>query len=664
MQIAIKMKVNRDLEDAFDSMLRTDYISLADTEKLQLLGEYYVDYFKYLSGILTQTDQLIVGRRGTGKTTLMYRALVECMRSWDERKESIARPRTLGIYVDLSKCQPIYDMDLSDSIEFEHIFVTEICEAINAEISRSWPEVNNDPGLLTRTFKSAEARQIRSVREQLTKLSDILVNGVPRLAAHTSPIKKKGKTEKIQTVALKAGGSGKTDISSLSGTSISVNAEGNSQRTISTSEESECETEVAYRLTVQDIVRILGELRSKAQISSIFIFIDEFSSLGSPLQRRFTSLLRKILGNHAGVYIKLGAITDNYTLGSSIILQRDLFEISLDLDSYISRSASLQEAMSGLRSQVEQIIGERLKAYANMNADDVFEDPESVWIELSRAAMGVPRTLGIILKQAYHRSTTNNRAKIRKTDIEFGIRNASQAYENQLLGASRDGTAIPSYIEEIYMAIISRASQEAAKTEAQASHFMILPENEPKLKYLNMFFLVHLLTRGRTTKKDRSGRSLYCIDYGICLEHNLGFAEHKNVIRQQRFAYDDILVQFDRYFSHHEEQFRCPTCGKIFSENDLIVAGSMLRFCPKDKTDLIKIVEGESKYSYTEEEIKILGAIRSAKKRDKLTANKIADDVGCYRQKVAKFGEKLERIGLIMREKDEEMNVLIYYRMN
>ena len=119
------------------------------------------------------------------------------------------------------------------------------------------------------------------------------------------------------------------------------------------------------------------------------------------------------------------------------------------------------------------------------------------------------------------------------------------------------------YIEEIHNAIISRASQEAAKSEAQASHFMILPENEPKLKYLNMFFVVHLLTRGRTTKKDRTGRSLYCIDYGICLEHNLGFAEHKNVIRQQRFAYDDILVPFDRYFSRHEDQYRCPKCGKL-----------------------------------------------------------------------------------------------------
>ena len=655
------MKVNRNLEDAFDSMLRADYISLGDTEKLQLLGEYYVDYFTYLTGILSQTDQLIVGRRGTGKTTLMYRALVECMRSWNGKEDSIARARTLGIYVDLSKCQPIYDIDLEDSKEFEHIFVTEICEAITSEITRSWPDVQNEPGLFTKTFRSAEAKQIKLVQEQLRKLSDILVKGVPRLAVQSGPIKKKDRIEKTQTSEYKMVGSAKADVLSRSNLNVNASAEANSQKTLSTSEESECELEVVYRLTVQDIIKILGELRVQAKISAIFIFIDEFSSLGDQLQRRFTFLLRKILGNHAGVYIKLGAITDNYTLGSSIILQRDLFEISLDLDSYISRSASLQEAMDGLRSQVEQIVAERLKAYANLGIDDVFEDRESIWTELSRAAMGVPRTLGIILKQAYHRSTTDNRIKIRKTDIEFGIKYASQAYERHLQGASRDGIAIPSYIEDIYNAIISRASQEAAKSEARASHFMILPENEPKLKYLNMFFLVHLLTRGRTTKKDRTGRSLYCIDYGICLEHNLGFAEHKNVIRQQRFAYDDILVPFDRYFSRHDDQYKCPVCKKLYSENELYVAGSELRFCINDKADLIKITSGDPNNNYTEEEIKILGAIRSATKEDKLIASKIADDVGCYRQKVARFGEKLQRRDLIMREKDEGLNVFIYY---
>ena len=33
------------LEDAFNSMLRADYIPLRDVAKLDLLAKYYVDYF-------------------------------------------------------------------------------------------------------------------------------------------------------------------------------------------------------------------------------------------------------------------------------------------------------------------------------------------------------------------------------------------------------------------------------------------------------------------------------------------------------------------------------------------------------------------------------------------------------------------------------------------
>ena len=60
------MAQSQNIEDVFNSMLRTDYIPLADTEKLNLLADYYVDYMGYMKDIVGPTDQLIVGRRGGG----------------------------------------------------------------------------------------------------------------------------------------------------------------------------------------------------------------------------------------------------------------------------------------------------------------------------------------------------------------------------------------------------------------------------------------------------------------------------------------------------------------------------------------------------------------------------------------------------------------------
>jgi hypothetical protein len=146
-------------------------------------------------------------------------------------------------------------------------------------------------------------------------------------------------------------------------------------------------------------------------------------------------------------------------------------------------------------------------------------------------------------------------------------------------------------------------------------------------------------------------------------ENNLEFSEDKNIIRQQKFAYDGVPKIFDRYFSEQEDKrLICTKCGTVYLEKDLFVGGHRLTFCPADKTDL-KEMEGDASNSeYTEEEIRIIGTIRSARREDQLAARAIADDVGCYAQKVAKFGEKLDRTGVIDREKPPNGRYIYFER--
>lgn len=631
----------RAVEDAFNSMLRSDYIPLKDMDKLVRLADYYVDYLGFMREVVGESDHLIVGRRGTGKTTLLYRGLIETINSWSDC-ETQAKPKTLGIYLDLSKCQSLEDTSAKDFSEFEHVFASELLESIKAELNRTWPELNDKPGIFSKIFTPKEIGAQIETKNAIADLAKVLSEGVLRAESKSGPqsVSASSSMNKSYEESLKF------QVKSIpeAGASTKRGSSSSEQQTL------ERASTFEYRLNIADILRALSSIREAAEISHIVIFVDEFSALDTDLQRRFSSLLRKVLGNHAGVFIKLSAITDNYALGSSIILQRDLFELNLDLDSYVERNGSLGAAMKGLNNLTKNLIYERLAAYApEIVCDKYFEDMEYTVVEVSKAAMGVPRTIGIILKQALSRNLSERSNGIRKSDIDYGIRYASKAYLNQFVGAC--GVAIPSYYKDVWDSLLDKAILERSKSDSSSSHFMVLPKNEMRLKYFNMFFISHLLTQGRTTKKDKASRSLYCFDYGVCIENNMLWGTDKDVIRQQRFAYDGILEPFDHYFeATKKNHWKCPSCNTEYEEKDLDVAGTLLSFCPKDKNDLIVVSNNDEFSHYTEEEIKIVGAIRSSSEEDELLARNVADDVGCYVQKVAKFGEKLDRKDIIKRK--------------
>lgn len=71
----------QNVRHAFQSILRSDYISINDSNQLEKLEEYYVDNFKNLPIILQDQDNFINGRRGSGKTTLLMRSFYECLKT-------------------------------------------------------------------------------------------------------------------------------------------------------------------------------------------------------------------------------------------------------------------------------------------------------------------------------------------------------------------------------------------------------------------------------------------------------------------------------------------------------------------------------------------------------------------------------------------------------
>ena len=74
------------LRNAFDSILRADYITLDQIEELDKLEHYFVDFFGIMQSLLQKQDNFIAGRRGTGKTTNLLRAYFECLKTIPARQ--------------------------------------------------------------------------------------------------------------------------------------------------------------------------------------------------------------------------------------------------------------------------------------------------------------------------------------------------------------------------------------------------------------------------------------------------------------------------------------------------------------------------------------------------------------------------------------------------
>jgi hypothetical protein len=93
----------QNLRNAFDSILRADYITLDNLDELGDLEDYFIDFFGILQSILQKQDNFISGRRGTGKTTNLLRGYYECLKTIAPRLKSkdslIQGNKILPIYI-------------------------------------------------------------------------------------------------------------------------------------------------------------------------------------------------------------------------------------------------------------------------------------------------------------------------------------------------------------------------------------------------------------------------------------------------------------------------------------------------------------------------------------------------------------------------------------
>lgn len=623
------------IRNAFQSILRSDYISIAEIEQLKELDGYYVDFFNNLPKILQNQDSYINGRRGTGKTALLMRAYYECLKtispSVRETSYIIPDKKILPIYIDLSQCGDIFEDGDSDSLERSFIF--KLVDELQSQLSIIFEESKFK--MLKRDFSNLEA---------FDDLIHLIQDGM-LIKSTQSNLQKEINTDYSDQI--KAG---------ISIQSASVEAE----QVNSVSIKDSYSIEEIRNCNVQNFLELLGQIRKKSKLDAIYVFIDEFSDLTEKQQNEFSILLKKLLGSKNNVFFKVGTITDRFYFGEQIIIGRDIFPITLDLSDFVERYGGIVAASKELVIFTENLIKMRLSIFApKVSIDQLFKnDKNEIVVRISKEAMGVPRTIGLILQNALTQAEIKEYDFIQLSDINVGLREARKIYFKQFQGAVQK-KVIPGFYMDMWNSLLEKALNEKNKNQKKpASHFMVDPIRK---KYLNIFcenFIIHCLEDSRASKYG-GNYVLYSLDFDICNDNNISYADEKDEFTAVRFIYDSVLQQFDCYFMKDKlKSYKCPLCNVVYDESEVVKM--KVKRCFECDEKLIEIIHKDAPITsgnYTEVEVKILGIIATLNREEAMSAVEIGDAVGCSYQKVANWCSKvLNRKELIEVEKRDGKN--------
>lgn len=609
------------LRSAFESILRADYITLDNLNELGDLEEYFIDFFGILESLLQKQDNFISGRRGTGKTTNLLRGYYECLKSIAPKLKSkerlISRDKILPIYIDLSTCNDLFDSK-NDLNLIEIHFIRQIIESLKKQLNLMFEE----------KFLAVFSKENPAL-DDLDFIERVLVEGITLSSSKQVSLTSERKATENTEVS-----------GEISSTAAKVSGKRNESYEISQNKT----VDQIKGLNVQEFLNKISDIKNKAGIDYIYVFVDEYSDLSPKAQATFSALLKSFLGSRIGMFFKVGVITDRYDFGERIIVGRDIFPIPLDFNEYADRYDGTIAAINKTQSFVETLITKRIEKFCpNLKVTDVFK---SNFIEIvyriTRATLGVSRTIGIILQNAFAQASSNSDSKIGLAEVNYGISSARKTYQKQFTGSVKK-RLVPGFHLDMWNAILERAIEEKNKfPDRPASHFMVDPIRNDYLNVLCENFLVHFMSENVTSK--HGGKyNLYSIDYDVCSEYKIKYADKKDEYTPIRFIYDSVLSDFDPYFlESRQKSYQCPECKKIYAEEE--VKHARVKRCFEDDEKLIEIIHQEAPVTngnFAEVEIRILGLISQLLPHEALTAREVADSVGCTVQKVSAWAGKV-----------------------
>jgi predicted transcriptional regulator len=646
-------------------------------EDSSLIEKLYVDplpHEQIFRTILKANTTFLVGRKGTGKSTIFQRLQYELLK--DKTKTSA--------YIDIKTVfeSSQVDPDLLDrirssaftlpSVVIEKLllyraFLREVINEIKNELRKRaqkslWDRVKAAfGGNLDELFEDLDAILAEADIDRF-----VSVLGIKQLNVQSQ------KAESVKgNISYGLGGDLGEDVK------LRIAAEKKREREITAGEDVSYADVLMKTFDVKGLLIRLKEVLNRLGVRHLYILIDDFSELPEDAMQVVVDVLLAPLNNWSDEFVKFKVAAYPGRVYYGQIDKTKIDEIYLDLYKLYGTSdvATMEEKATDF---TRRLVERRLEYYQAGSAQSFFEpsSSEDIWRLLFFATMANPRILGYILHYLHETQLIYERLIGARAIRDVAHRYYEEKSESYFARGRflHEGFAERSSIfslKELLEEIVQKAKELRSHTSAvmskipgrpPTSHFHIIVAFENLLQTLELnFFLTKYYEMS-----DRDGRKVcvFALNYGLCQKYAVEFGrpqgerEFRTYFIERIFDYTPLL---QRYMERNQE-IVCGNCGAKYSLEHLEALRFFKMKCKECTDGICSVINLSRRYepilqSIDKElllpstELGILQTLHSEMKP--LFASDIASELDCSYQLVRKRGRFLADRGLVDRKENE-----------
>lgn len=587
--------------EAVESLKKYRRADLIDNKGRDLLKELYTDLLPndyILKKTLKENTTFLVGRKGTGKSTIFLR-LEQELKTKKEYLPCYLDVKTIyessqTVLSSTQELETLLDSKLLEKYLVERAFIQTVLTTILNEISNKFN--SNTEKLL----KAIGLSKVEEVKEKISELKNNIENNnylkkieLPILQTINS--KKTTINEENDEVASSIKGAELTAETTEEGIKASFKTnsgiEQKNNNKTATENEDIFSNVFLKVFQIKEVILGIKEALSVLKIRHLYILLDDFSEIDDTSINTFVDVVLAPLNNWSDEFIKFKVAAYPNRIYYGKIDPGKIDTIELDFYSLYSEFDRDKMETNAIEF-TKRILEKRFNKFTSTQPD-IFFDTSTTSMEdyyeiLFNASMNVPRILGYILSYCYQSRIIYNN-KINKSDIESA---AQRYYEDKIYSffettthslVSLDEKITALQLKNLLNLFLEKAKEIKKRittgdlkgslyiqNKPYSSHFHFDPRFEEFIKTLELNYFISKYND--QTDRDKNQISVYSLNYGLCKKHNIIWgkpkgAKYRKYFIERPFNYNKLI----KGFLSDSERIICTNkdCKKQFDIDDI-----------------------------------------------------------------------------------------------